>query len=127
MVIIEQLAAELEIELPAELRNTLTDMLRLHLKVLIIIETLFKHRTTPSNSLFLRCHRAPIHCYYVNKLKQSKRLNQYKKVISSCQFILVTERPGGATTEIIRRAREESKIHPLEVLGVSLLGTLCQR
>ena len=100
MVIIEQLAAELEIELAAKLRNTLTDMLRLHLEVLIIIETLFKHRTTPSYSLLLRCHRAPIHHYYVNKLKQSKRLNQYKKVISSCQFILDTERPGGAICNV---------------------------
>ena len=61
MVIIEQLAAELEIELTAKLRNTLTDMLRLHLKVLIVIKTLFKHRTTPSYTLLLRCHRAPIH------------------------------------------------------------------
>ena len=64
MVIIEQLAAELKIELTAKLRNTLTDMLRLHLKVLIVIETLFKHRTTPSYSLLRRCHPAPI-CHFI--------------------------------------------------------------
>ena len=48
---------------------------------------------------------------------------KFKKatVYSSTEF---RQGAGGQPSETIRRGREESKFHPLEVLGVSLLGTL---
>ena len=43
MIIIEQLAAELQIQLTAEFCDTLLDLLRLHAEIFIIVKTYLVH------------------------------------------------------------------------------------
>ena len=47
MIIVKQLAAELQIELAAELIDALSDVLALQLDILVIGKTDFKHETLP--------------------------------------------------------------------------------
>ena len=70
MVIIEQLAAEFQIELVVELLDALTDVLRLHRKIFIVVKSNF-HRSFPFPLCCAR-HTAPELFHNRNSIPHSK-------------------------------------------------------
>ena len=73
MVVVEQLTAELKVELIAKLSDPLADMLRLHFQIFFVVKTDF------TQTIILSSIKNKHYYYYKNKTRQKAKENMQKK------------------------------------------------